>query len=579
MDQFEGQITTPEGKEFLKKLSTYIQAKLQNQKVDDVKELESIVSSFIAALRSLVTLLQGEEFTPASFFLTSLPISFDALQSIPVWSSLKFSVFNFIRNEKFNTLADLLAFRTPLDLLPPYDLRGHVADGQHIFTFDGRHIALPGSCKYVLAQDSVNNNFSVIVNLKDGKLKSVVLVDKKNFAEVNDQAVLKLNGKPAEYPAHNDGSIHAWRRYYTVTLLSEYGVSVKCSTDLRVCHVNVNGFYTGKTRGLLGNGNSEPYDDFVQPDGVVADNYATFGNSYGVGNCPPVQPEQHNHERAQLCKDFFGLDSSLILGYLFIDPSSFREACDHAVEKAANKEDAACNIALAYASAARLDNLPVNIPSECLKCNPNTQEQHNVGDEFETKVPKNKADVVVVVDTSMGAEKLGNFVTPIINDLRNQLKNRGLSDVNIAVIGYDNAQKYPALFTTNGKLNFNGRLDQVSFDGPKLEDIPSEFQNPRINEIIEQIRKSRSESLVSTDAKAFNLAMDYPFRADASKAIIAVRNDNLEYTNLVSILCTVFIISIQISKKQKKKKIEQNFNAIFSFSSLTDEDSCSRIIK
>lgn len=36
-----------------------------------------------------------------------------------------------------------------------------------------------------------------------------------------------------------------------------------------MCYIEVNGFYLGKLRGLLGDGNNEPYDDFRLPNGKV----------------------------------------------------------------------------------------------------------------------------------------------------------------------------------------------------------------------------------------------------------------------------------------------------------------------
>lgn len=37
-----------------------------------------------------------------------------------------------------------------------------------------------------------------------------------------------------------------------------------------ICTVHVSGFYLGKLRGILGDGNNEPYDDFTLPSGHVS---------------------------------------------------------------------------------------------------------------------------------------------------------------------------------------------------------------------------------------------------------------------------------------------------------------------
>ena len=39
-----------------------------------------------------------------------------------------------------------------------------------------------------------------------------------------------------------------------------------------MCVLRVSGFYMGKLRGLFGDGNNEPYDDFTLPSGKVRKN-------------------------------------------------------------------------------------------------------------------------------------------------------------------------------------------------------------------------------------------------------------------------------------------------------------------
>lgn len=67
-----------------------------------------------------------------------------------------------------------------------FSVQGIIAGGQHIFTFDGRHITFPGSCKYVVSQDAVDGNFSIVITLDKGIAKSINVVDKSgNDVEVN----------------------------------------------------------------------------------------------------------------------------------------------------------------------------------------------------------------------------------------------------------------------------------------------------------------------------------------------------------------------------------------------------------
>lgn len=71
-----------------------------------------------------------------------------------------------------------------------FTVRGYVADGQHFFTFDRRHLTFPGSCSYVLAQDFVDKNFTLVANLQNGAIKSITLADKNDVIEITDQGAV-----------------------------------------------------------------------------------------------------------------------------------------------------------------------------------------------------------------------------------------------------------------------------------------------------------------------------------------------------------------------------------------------------
>ena len=43
-----------------------------------------------------------------------------------------------------------------------------------------------------------------------------------------------------------------------------------------ICAVHVSGFYLGKLRGILGDGNNEPYDDFTLPSGKITESGSEF---------------------------------------------------------------------------------------------------------------------------------------------------------------------------------------------------------------------------------------------------------------------------------------------------------------
>lgn len=544
---------TPETSELLQKLHEYLDAKLKQQQVNDEKWLEDLSKLLIKSVRSIWAAIEsnsgaisGSAASDLEGWTSYLPNYFDQLAKIPTVFSFRSSVINFILNENWESIfagkQDLYSSWLYSVLFQKFELHGQLVNGQHVFSFDGKTFVHPGNCKYILAQDSVDNNFTIIAQLGDAKLKAITLVDRDgNFMEVSDSTALKVNNKPVEYPQHLPG-LHAWREFHTVSLHSVYGVTVVCTTDLKVCQVMINGFYTSKTRGLLGNGNAEPYDDYLLIDGTIARDSAILGNDYGVGKCNPVafnKAQLEGQNRNDICSEIFGTDSSLVLNYLALDSRPYRKACDIAVQDVneKDKESVACTFALAYGTALKHQDKLVLLPPRCLKC-AGPVGQRELGEEFTVKTPTNKADVVFVVDVNVTPKVLSNLVAPAITEIRDALKSRGFSDVQVGVIAFDERKRYPALLTSdNGKINYKGNVANIQLNGPKLfcdncvEQIITEKKVLEVYKVLERFLKT---IVPQSDENAFKLALDYPFRAGAAKTIIGVRSDSLEYSNWVS---------------------------------------------
>ncbi|KAH8339521.1 hypothetical protein KR059_007845, partial [Drosophila kikkawai] len=535
---------TQETTEFLQKLHDYLSSKLKKQQINDEKILEELSELLLKAIRSIwislkSTVPASTSSTYASDFQTwfsSLFYSVDNFAVIPSLLSFRLSAWNYLANENWEAIFTKEWLNSWI-FFNDFELRGHIVDGSHIFSFDNQHFTYPGNCRYILAQDSVDNNFTVIAQLANGKLKGITLIDRDgSYAEVSDTLALKLNGNAVEYPQHVSG-VHAWRRFYTVHLHSDYGVNVVCTTDLRVCHVSVNGFYTSKTRGLLGNGNAEPYDDFLLVDGTISADSIVLGNDYGVGKCSIVSSSPNpTVPRSEICSEIFGIESPLALHFLTVDSRPYRLACDISVTKVAekDKEATACVFALAYGSAVKQVNKFVLLPKRCIKCT-GPVGQREIDDEFTVKLPNNKADIVFVVDINVTPPVLNNLIAPAITDLRESLKSRGFTDVQIGVIVFDETKRYPALLTSdNGKINYKGNVANVKLNGIKnfcencVEQIITE---KRILDIYNLVKQLLNSVVPQADEKAFQLALDYPFRASAAKSIIGVRHDSLEYKN------------------------------------------------
>uniref|UniRef100_A0A0K8UGI2 Apolipophorin n=2 Tax=Bactrocera latifrons TaxID=174628 RepID=A0A0K8UGI2_BACLA len=540
---------TPESNEFFEKLRQYTKAKLTNNPVKDEQVLQELAKLLLKALRSVWTNLNfnspvGSADISNNIISSLLGItseSFDVFDKLPSILSFRFSVFNFLLNENWENVFSEKYLKSWI-FFNDFNLHGHIADGHQIFTFDGQHYSFPGSCKYILTQDSVDNNFTVIAHLNNGKLKAIILTDRDgNFAEISDSAALKINGRETEFPQHFNG-IHAWRLFYTIWLYSEYGIEIMCTQDLKICNIKVDGFYTSKTRGLLGNGNAEPYDDLIQVDGTIAQHYASFSNGYGIGKCVPITAKPADEiGRSEICTEIFSLESPLTTGYIFENPAPYRSRCDAAVAEASEKEKeaAACLIATAYGSALKLKEIPTQLPSRCLKC-AGVVGQRELGQEFTVKIPSNKADIVFVVDLEISSTVLSNLVAPVVLEVRDSLKTRGFTDVQIGVIAYNETQLYPAVLTSDGgKINYHGNLNNVRLNGPKnicLHCLSQEVADPKVVEIFKGIESLFRSIIPQSDEKAFRLALNYPFRAGSAKSIVGVRSNTLDFVNLFKLV-------------------------------------------
>lgn len=522
-------LPTEDSKEFVKKLGDYIEAKLTNQKVDDMNTLKDLFELSVKAIRSIFKMLTLDKDGDIAGWTGAIPISFEAFKRMSYVWNVKFSPLQCLREPGCFSIRDWLSYRPYgfqfTELFPPFSFHAHIGDGEHLFTFDGRHLTFPGSCNYVLVHDAYEGNFTLVANLVNGKMDSLTLFDKGDSVEITKSGIVNLNGAATELPAHKD-DIHVWRRYYSISVLTRYGLNILCSTDLRVCHVTVSGYYHGRLRGLLGNGNHEPYDDFTTPKGDVIESDVDFGNQYKMDQgCKPVAPIAHSHETNEMCSQLFGSGSSLRLCYFMVNNKNFKEACSHAVSSAKDKQDAACNIALLYASTCLLEKIPVSIPDTCGKCHIDNKE-YEFGDEFHVQVPSKQADAVIVVDTAL--KSLSELVGGIVADLRKEFATRQITDSRITVIGFNQDDKYTSLFTTKGGLDFSGKFPPVELNGPKIEK-PIKTGNEKVDEFSEKLftttQHLRAELGLSSAAEAVRLALDYPFRPQASKTILLVKSE------------------------------------------------------
>ncbi|XP_076294213.1 retinoid- and fatty-acid binding glycoprotein apolipophorin [Lasioglossum baleicum] len=533
-------LPTQELQQLAQVFCTYLSKIIKHEKINLSDALKEIAAQAEVAIRSILVplkgLLGGGDDTLSSLKLQS-PIDWSLLYTIPGTPTLQLSLINLVRNRELPSLSDLYhTYRPtlyPSDIIPPFSKSGVITDGGHIFTFDGRHLTLPGSCSYVLAQDIEDGNFSVVASLNKGTLNSITLTAPEESITIKSNGNILVNNKRADYPASTE-NLHAFLVPPFANVKSDYGVRVSCVRKAPlVCAVHVSGFYHGKLRGLLGYNNNEPYDDFTLPSGTISESASEFGNAYKLkGDCPAVPAVDHK-DRAPICTDYFiGQNSPLKSCFKYVNPSQYREGCDHAV--ASGSSNGACLIAEAYHySCYAAGILTTNIPPACTSCKVGAGSV-GIGDTFSVKTPKKEADIVIVVEQLAPNEKVfKELVTPLISQLRDELKADGITDVHIGLIGFADQLKWPQHYTVNGDTNIVGDVTKnikffkksptITLEEATHAAVEKQLSAKKILLPLEYLKQKLDVELGTlTLTDAYEEAIHYPYRAGAAKVVIGV---------------------------------------------------------
>lgn len=537
-------LPTEEAKNFADAVYTYVSKKLRSEKFDEQAQLRVVYEKFTVALQSLIQFLRGQfnQFgIPSLFNIESIPFITGPgqLSYTPTGVGASLSLVNqILRGDIPDPLSLIQAYRPrsldPFDEIPA-KLRAVVVNGQHIFTFDGRHLTFPGNCRYVLAHDYVDRNFTFVLQLQNGKPKSLILEDKSGTTvELKDNGQVAVNGASHGYPVE-EKDVYAFRRPDGVLGIgSQYGALAYCSAKLEVCYFEINGFYLGKLRGLLGDGNNEAYDDFRLPNGKISTSESEFGNSYRLASsCPQAKCPEHSHHQQHAalppaCEQVFGGTSTLRPLSLVLDVAPFRQACIHAVTgNAENALREACSLGAGYVALGLGTLLPAVLPPACVRCT-DAGGSKNIGDTYEVKLPNKQADILVVIETTKSNEKnYKDLVVPLVSQVVDNLKSKHITDIKVYLIGVTSRFPYPIVYDTDLKLKsakvaFNDEhryqyTPTIKTNCEKADSIQKTIAN-----VIDEIRIVLGLSNINA---GYLSAFETPLRPGALKHVITVNGD------------------------------------------------------
>lgn len=192
---------------------------------------------------------------------------------------------------------------------------------QHYVTFDGRAYDFVGECTYLLAHDFVDNNFTVIVKYKRESDEVItkyftVVIDGESF-DAHDNLAVTINSTHQNLPLT-----------LGQTRISRTQNSLKVSNDAKqiwvlydkqadVFMLEIGGFYHGKTAGLFGNFDHEPFNDFLKSNNEESLKIEEFVASWEIGSQPCLNKNYayraniNSYQIQKTCNDIFDKYSSL----------------------------------------------------------------------------------------------------------------------------------------------------------------------------------------------------------------------------------------------------------------------------
>ncbi|XP_023246016.1 apolipophorins [Copidosoma floridanum] len=523
-------LPTQELKDFFTTLYNYILKHAKHEKVDNSNEVKKIYTQALNAIYSIVDLLQSHATAENvfGFFETQLmPVDMSYFRKLPGLSIIKFSILKLLMNGELPTAADFYYTYRPTyhteDSIPPAKKYGYFGDGGVFVTFDGRQLVFPGTCQYVLAQDIQDGNFSVVLDIANGNIVSVSITEPGESITIKSNGNLLVNNKPSEFPrstknmdAHIVGPLRK--------VISKYGVKLVCSVGTATsCYVRVSGFYHAKLRGLLGDANNEPFDDFVLPNGKLAAGTSEFGNAYKLNpSCGAASAKEAEAPRSPVCTKYFTGKSTLSPCFSYVEAKDYRASCD----QLSGQKSGPCVVAATYAAACLVKNIFVSLPADCIQCKVGDSVISG-GDSFSVKIPGKQADIVIVVEQESDNEKtFKDFIKPVISELRTELKQQGITDVFIGLIGFGNNLKWPKHYTSNGNLNIEGGdFSNMAFSNTReplvsLQEAKEDKQTSTKIKYLKQRLDVELGTFKLTDA--YEAAIRYPFRPGAAKAVVGL---------------------------------------------------------
>uniref|UniRef100_A0A803JSD6 Zonadhesin n=1 Tax=Xenopus tropicalis TaxID=8364 RepID=A0A803JSD6_XENTR len=233
----------------------------------------------------------------------------------------------------------------------------HIYGDPHYITFDGKLYNFQGSCNYTVVETCKNSSQYFSVTTRNEHRGSLSWT--KKIVEVRGNTIDAVNGEIVSLPYTLIPGISITLNGYVI-VETDFGLEVKYNGDQELI-VKVNENFKGQLCGLCGTYNGNILDDFLKPDGLLAQTPNEFGNSWRVPDdnwicdpnvvdpapCDPID-EKHYED---MCKSILSSSGPFAACHFFVLPQLYFQSCVYDMCTAGGTTEQFCNALEAYAGA------------------------------------------------------------------------------------------------------------------------------------------------------------------------------------------------------------------------------------
>ncbi|XP_076440191.1 uncharacterized protein LOC143279842 [Babylonia areolata] len=354
--------------------------------------------------------------------------------------------------------------------LPPFTANAYVMGDQHLVTFDRKHYSFAGRCSYILARDMADDRFTVILKYnnrpRQPQVQSIIILLRGVAIEVDRDNKVKVNNQERELPFFS-GIISATRQQSLIRVQDGQALSVEIDSARGIYSVALSGWYHGRTAGLLGTYDNEPFNDLMDSQHRITGDVEAFTNSWEVGrrfcrsrNLADPEELDPEAEEVQACRKFLSHSSSYFspcFGQL--NATEVVNVCVGYVKSGLSIEEAKCKAGQNYRYMCGRLGIKIGTPAECVSCQLPGMTVLGAGDEQLVEGQDEddglrSADVVFVVEESACNAWAQQSLASIATQLSQAMTTQGLKANRFGLVSYsgNGSQDLQLVHTIEGQV-------------------------------------------------------------------------------------------------------------------------------